>query len=571
MAKKIFFIFIDYLIIPGIIILITYEPNFLTGYIDHLETGQYLTCINGIFQGKVPYKDFFTLFGPLSVYLPAFLMLFLGKTISTLRIFFYFTTILSLIILYLVSRIVIKRRFFTYLVAFLAVTEIYHPFWASQWVWFKMGLGLLCIGLALLYRKKGHRFYIFLSGLTCAISLLYSAEVGVFAIIAICATILLVPRDTNRLKYATMSYLLLGIGFCSIMLPFFIYMASKSALIDYLYTTFYVFPFLHAKMWGHPNSLSLISLLYDNSNYSSLYNIIVSDLFKVHMPMFLYAGCFAYILISLVRRNREYNFFSITLLSFYGGLLYISSFRAIEGPQFQISIAPFIILCGVFLEKTFELYLQTNKRQSSRNTLEKKATKRTVTLLFILSIFIFSTFYVVASRKRYYASLEKWIHYQILKKYLVPHYLGPLVKNRMDLVPLELERAGKIYIPRGQAAEIYAVTDFIVKNTKNEEIVFCFPEHGIYNFLANRPPLSRFYIAGFAQTTPRWRNELFDELQTKRPRIIIRGNRLSNLAMSIDSKAEILPEITEYINKHYTLLKRIYGINIFKLKEKSEQ
>lgn len=573
MSKKIFFIFIDYFIIPLVIFLIAFEPNFLDGYIDHLEAGQYLVCINGIFHSKVPYKDFLTIFGPLSVYLPAYAMLFLGKTLACLNIYFHITTILSFIILYLVASLVIKRRFFTYLVAFLALTEMYHPFWSTRWLWLKMGLGLLSIALALLYYKKNRGLYIYLSGTICALSLLYSTEIGVFTTLSICAAILLVPNDTNakRFKYIVFSYLLFGCGFLSIIAPFFIYMALKSALGEYLYTAFYVLPFLYPKMWRHPHSLNLIPVFYDGSDYSNIYNILVSDFFKVHLPMFLYAGFLAYILISLKRKAKGYDIFGITLLSIYGLFLYISAFRAIEGPQFQISIAPFIILCGIFLEKTFKLYLQTRNAILPRSEHAKEATKRHLILLCVLFIFIFSTFYIIASRKRYYGTLPNWFNYQIFKKYLVPHYLGPIPKNRLDLVSLELERAGKTYIPRNQADEISAVTNFIIRNTRDNEIVFCFPEQGIYNFLADRTPLSRFYIAGFAHTTSDWRNELFNELKTKRPRLIIRSNKLSNLAMSIESKKEILPEITEYIDKHYTFIKRIYGIDVFTPKEGDER
>ena len=108
--------------------------------------------------------------------------------------------------------------------------------------------------------------------------------------------------------------------------------------------------------------------------------------------------------------------------------------------------------------------------------------------------------------------------------------------------------------------------NFIVKNTEQNEPIFTFPEHGIYNFFADRPAIGRFPIAGFAWTTKEYASELLQTLKDKKPRYIIFGKRLSNLAMSIGRKEELLPEVSRFVKENYILVRSFNTVDIYFLK-----
>ncbi|MCM8781766.1 MAG: hypothetical protein NC828_01765 [Candidatus Omnitrophica bacterium] len=90
----------------------------------------------------------------------------------------------------------------------------------------------------------------------------------------------------------------------------------------------------------------------------------------------------------------------------------------------------------------------------------------------------------------------------------MPTYMGAIPFSKLKLTSLKIDRAKDIISPSEQAQEIEGVTRYIISVTKPKEVVFTFPEHGMYNFFANRPCLDRFNIAGLAWTTMEWRQEL---------------------------------------------------------------
>ena len=136
----------------------------------------------------------------------------------------------------------------------------------------------------------------------------------------------------------------------------------------------------------------------------------------------------------------------------------------------------------------------------------------------------------------------------------------------MELVKVPVERIGPILVEKNQAKEIESVTKYIISNTSKNEPVFAFPEHSLYNFLADRPAVSRFYIAAYAHTMDEWKTELLTELQSHPPRYIIYSHQLSNLAKAIGRKTELLPEVIEFISENYVIEKNFSNISIYRKK-----
>jgi hypothetical protein len=136
----------------------------------------------------------------------------------------------------------------------------------------------------------------------------------------------------------------------------------------------------------------------------------------------------------------------------------------------------------------------------------------------------------------------------------------------VHLFALEIERARGILVPRYQKEDIDGVTQYIIKNTKTNESVFTFPEHGIFNFFTDRPVVGRFPIASLAWVNKEYRIEILKGLYETKPRYVILGKVLSNTAKAIGSKEELLPEISGFIKRNYILVRSFNTIDIYHLK-----
>lgn len=540
---------VDGFLIPAFMMGLMFEPNLLHGWVDYLEAGQYLGPINRILHGGTPYVDGFTQHGPLSLYLPAALMVFFGKTIAVLRAYFHASNILGLLAAYGVGCLVCKNRFFRTLLALLLVVEAFHPFWSTRWGGLRVGISLLTLGGLIQYAKTGSRRTIGLAGFLTGLGLLYSTEVGIFSLMTAAALFFGMKRGRTGaprglLRDAT-TYLA---GWGMAMLPMLVFLAAQGAWVAYIKTAWWILPTQSPAVWSQVENIPSLASAFRQA--PNLLSVIASDTFKIYLPSLLYPVFGASLLTKLGRQRQvTSDDLVVGLLIFNGLLLYVASFRAILSTQFQMAaLPPLIILSVLFLEKLY--------RRVRQSVVEWKETKRPPRLPALLAagVLMLSTAYFVGSGKRYYGSLRGWFLYQRYKPNLIASYLAPRWPKPGSLAPLQCKRGGGIRVPAGQAEEIDGVTAFIKKHTAAGETVFAFPEHGIFNFLADRPGLSRFDIAGLAWTTPAWRTELLKELQTHPPRYAVVGRRLSNLALSIHRKEELLPEVRQYLVKHYRIV-----------------
>ncbi|NQU95954.1 MAG: SEC-C domain-containing protein [Candidatus Omnitrophica bacterium] len=562
LVSTVFKIF-GYVIIPLLIIMLLREPNFLNGFIDHLEMGQYLSSVNGIFEGKTPYKDFFTLFGAFQLYAITFFMFLFGKTIAVLKTFFYIGYILSFLAIYILARNVYKNRFFMYFIPLICLVEVSHPFWATSWDYGRMGLGLLIITFLIKFLAKENVKFLLIAGTVSCFALFYSIDVGAFSMISATFFILIwsisqkIKNPIAFIKHLFRNITYYGLGVLLIMLPFFAFLYYRGALSPYLKTTFYIIPKYHMEVWGQ----SIVQFPWESINSLPQFFLLAkSMIFKMYLPVLLYTLIFIYLILSFFMKKWGKDKMVMLILLVYGVLVYKASFRAISGPQFQVALPPLIILIGLFLERMANSLAAIYKQKEITWTLSKGIPLKAISsVLLILLCF----FYFLVSEKRYYGTLHGWIQHQTLKKYISSGYTKPLLISSLNLVRPRIERSGNIMILPQQAGKMEKVVSYLEENTEENEEVFTFPEHGLYNFLADRPAFSRFYIAGFAWTTPEWRSELLNELARKKPKVVVYCTRLSNMAKSINRSKELLPEVSEFIVNNYHVSRKFYDIIIY--------
>ena len=558
---RVFLKILDFVIVPLLIGVFLYEPNLLKGGVDFLETGRYLGVIQCILDGKVPHKDFMFPYGMFQIYGILGLMLILGKTLASMKIYFYSVYILSFFMIYILVRSVIKNRFLSYFLMFVCVLEISHPFWSAFWDYGRMGMGILGIILLIRFIRTGSVKYLFVAGTVSGFSVFYGLEVGIFLIITAYIAVLsfsisMIKADLQRTKKTLFrNFVYYNLGIALFLIPVFAVMLNSGALGNYLQTMFYIIPKYYVRTWAQP---------VVRQDFHSLIDIVpffMSAANKIYIPALVYIGSFAYLIFSIIRKRWNKNQMIVLVLSIFGVLLYKVSFRAVSGPQFQAALPPVIILIGILSDKAI-IRLKEYKKSflSAQLTDEQK-----ITVAFSVIFLGVALSYFLLSEKIYYGSLSRWLNYQFNKGDFISEHRKPIPLNSVDLVKSGVGRLGNVEIMAEHENKIKEVVDYLRENTRQDEAIFTFPEHGLYNFLADRPVSGRFPIAGLAWTYPGWRDEILSDLKSQKPRIIVYSTKLSNLAKSIRRKEELLPEVSKYILKNYREVKKVDDAFILKL------
>lgn len=542
--------FLDYIIIPSLIIFIVFQRNFMHGFIDYLEEGKELACINELFYGKIPHKDMFTLFGPLNVYLGAFSMLVFGKSLAALRGYFYFGNIITLVTGYFIGRRLCGFRFFAYAIAFALIVETFHPFWATRWGGLRFGFGLAAILCAINFFKEEKNLWAFLSGIFVAVTFLTTMDTGILSLVAISSALCFYVAfnfkkfKTFKLKGITLFF----VGILVILVPFVFYFVFKGAFLPYVNMLTAIAKY-HLRLCAQ-GRINLWASLRPTQVFT--FN------FKYIFLILLYIYSIIYLILSIFKKRLYWKHYCILCLSIYGILMYKTAMRVIQGPQFQMALQPAIILGFIFLEDIFKQILILKQHITIKGNLIK--------FMALMLIFILMLCFAVFSEKRFYRDLKEWFWYQRRKDHMMPVYGVAIPFPQLRLSTLKIERAKGIVVPLKQAEDIEAVTRYITSITQPNEAIFTFPEQGIFNFFADRPVVGKFPIASLALINKEYQLELIQSLKQKRPKYVILGKRLSNLAMAIDSKEELFPEITKFIKEHYVLLRSFHTIDIYSLK-----
>ena len=572
---------LDYAILPIIIFLIAYDPNFSHGTIVSMDEGAHLAWINGILQGKVPYRDMYIGYGPFLEYLPALLMKIFRPTIVVLRAYWHFGTIFTLILGYFLSRAVIRTRFFVYLATWLLIAMTIIPSWTSRWGGIRVGTGLVVLLCLIAYMKRRSKIWLYFGGLATAFSILTSPEIGIFAFIA--AMTFLIGLNFAKKSFRSKIYLrelfLYLAGMVTIFLAFIIYYLSVNAFLDYLKINFIDFPFKLAKTatYTYPflplleffqyvlNTLKYfwISPEVRDNTFHIIFTLILSRTFLLYLVFGIYIISAIYLTVKIVR--KKFNFIELTILTLvvFGFPLLKAGMRAFGGIQFNYALTPVVILSSLLLEK---VALKTEK---AINAIKDASWNYKLLYLFKSSLFllilILSFTYIIISTKATGNALFKLKQFGPKEKILFEE--KQFGNKSFQIKSLDIERGGGIFLPAKQAKIITEVVDFISKNTKSDEPIFTFPHEGHYYFLADRRGATRFDTAVAACISPEYSLEVINDLERYKPRYIV---YVTDSYMFPDynpiSNEERIPQIVSYIKRNYQIEKEFKGTLIMKRK-----
>lgn len=516
----------------AVMVLLMYDPNFADGGFNHAETGLYLGNIHALFQGKVPYRDIFMQFGPLNDYLPALCLKLFGPTLYTLRAYFFFSAILTVLVGWLLARRCLGTRPFWYAAALVLVYEVFNPRWSVYWGGLRHLWGLLVV-LALLgsLESPRPRRWLFLAGLLCALALLTSIEVGLFATAA-AGLFLVIQARHERLPWAGFWRRLLALagGWALVMLPFLAYYSMAGALGEYLRIAFYDVPFNHMAKFGQKH---LIALGPADFAPRSLLAWAFSANCKMYIPFAAFA-LGAWLCLKAWRAGSFGPWHSrVFLLLAYGLPLYLVSFRQFGGPQSQSGFTAPIILGLMLLER---LYVQLRAAPRPAGTWPRAW--RGGALLAALV-------YLLMAQNMVHGGLLGFIGDKRAD-------YARLGRHHPNLTPLEVPGAGGVWTTKKEAAEIIPVVEFLRRHTRPGEPIIVLPEAGAYHFLADRPNPLRFSTTAMAYTTERYQEEIRAQLANNPVRIVVKRNKRSGHAKHAGkTDYDMLPAFYDLIEGHY--------------------
>src|SRR3989338_5762217 len=221
----------DLLIASLFTILITAHPYFLEQKINLFELGLYLPGIDAIHRGLIPYRDFFHLRGPLELYVPAFLMSLFGQNIAVLSSYFYAGTLLTMLIYILIASALLPNRFLFYLFVPVFVSRTFPRVVFTYWGGLRYALGAAALFFMVQFFKTMKRRWIFLAGLASAGGLLISIEIGVCAIAAIAAALMICCLlSLKERKFVLQCCCIYLLGVALVLVPYGLYLIATQSL-----------------------------------------------------------------------------------------------------------------------------------------------------------------------------------------------------------------------------------------------------------------------------------------------------------------------------------------------------
>ncbi len=545
-----------------------FEPNFARGFENYLESGWYASAIQAIFDGKIIYKDFYFLYGPLSCYAPAALMKLLGDSLVVLRAFFLCADFFNFLFLYAICRLVLKNYWISLLAITVAVIEGHHPFWVSRWGGMRLTFAYASVAALVAGAKFKNSKWFHLAGFTAAISFLFGYDLGMLSLLT--AGTFFLWESENRGERA-ISYAMGALTVFGIFAALLVWGGALNGFIE------------------HFRSLGAYRIWAQEFTFGTRSRV------KFFYPLFIYGFSFLMVSVkSLWTKEEHFEKKALFVLSVFGAGLYFYSFRAVQGPQFEAALPVCTIVSFIISIKSYQLLIRERQDTSLPATLGRAAVAAFAQVLgfarsafgrtpwplslrmrlqrgalaLLLSI---SFLFMIFSQKRFYQdNLSGWVHYQFHKaEWMRYPDKGFTRVDSLGLRPVNVAlapRARGLWVAEDQAQEIEQTVQFIQQNTKPGETLFTFPDLGVFNFLCNRPGVGSFTVSGAAWAKPEWQNALLSDLEKVDPQYVLKSAEVSDLALSIGRSDEVLPQVGAYLNERYTLEKKIGTILILRRK-----
>ena len=445
------------------------------------DTGREFLVPDAILQGKIPVKDIFISYFPLSYQINAVLFKIFGSNFDTLRIAGIVSAIAASVFIYLVSRFFTdckKALIITLIIAFTVMFNVSYLFNYVMGISYAFIYAVLSLFISLYfamhYLKEGKFLYLsyFFLGLCFALK----AEF-VFLYLPFLFLPIYKKAGSKKLIFAHL------ISFIPILLSFgalFIKGFNFSDLINYF---IFLKRFLSSKVLAHYNEVVFNTkepILWAKSAINSI---------KLFLMLFL---PFLLFFISDIKKNTiKFGFikiifavFSLILIIF----VFIPNFSACKLYSFLCITALFILYHSI-KHKNFPLVFLT---------LVQLALSIRVNFLYTLN---YSAFLLPAGLLVNIIFLLEFIKNDVFKKVFMTFLLAVSSINILYfLISMKITSLPPVYTERGKIIPGYDIPSktikeilYFMKSVDKDKTVLILPEGAMFNYLADRKTNLKYY------------------------------------------------------------------------------
>jgi len=485
----------DILLLSLLVLLLLWQPSYLHQKLNIYELGLYLPGIDAVSQGQVPFRDFFHLRGPFELYVPALFMKVFGFRVDVLATYFYFGTVLTMLIAVLIAYELIHQRVLLYSFALIIVTRTFPRVVFTCWGGMRYAWGLLAVWCLIRFLKSNRPGWLLAAGCLAATAMLTSIEIGVIVLAAFTAVMAAaMVNNTNVTKWAW-SFLS---GFLIISVPYGIYLLSQNALAPYLQAQWIVVTHMQKTFLQLdripdtiPKFLHAIFFPQDKSFYQMT-------------PMYGYMFFFSLYFWRMFNKKVTALEQAALVVAVYGLISFLTGFRNLWFAEYEMSLQPDKIVLFYLLGQ-FIVWAQ-----------EKFARFKWVGAALLAAVIISSVIYSVGRFKtRFYKS--SWVCQLITRK---DEGKGALI-NGSPVTSIDLPRVGHMIIPVWQAEDLEQLKAFVDEHVPAHEAVWMYSELASLHFILDRPWVGRFPMVTLSWMDEGWFADYAAALERNPPRYAI--------------------------------------------------
>lgn len=505
---------------------------------DPLDEGYLVYGGKIVLEGKILYRDFFTMYSPGFFYLPALLYKIFGLSLVPTRVMLVFFLTATSIVAWYISFSLTRSRLFSFIPSLLITFYggmHYTIFFGYHRTFFGLLALIPLIDVNLMSRKR----LITLSFLS-ALSLLFSSEVGTSALIGILSFLCLYhllslhagPISlTQRWKLLIQDILCFAIGISVFLIPVLLYFASQSALNEMLYDLF-VYPVkVHRLTMGLPYPGITFGLS------QGLLFYLLRGGFTYYLSFLVYPTTLV-ILLRRVYKQKEFahDVLFLSSLLVYGIVLFQSALVRSDFAHLIFCLSPVYIL-GTYLIN-----------MSRERIIKFKGVSFCGDALITLLLFLVSITPVIGEL----ANLK-------------------INDPREGKQFLSLPR-GQVYVEHQWVDSLNQLAEFFEKNGREGESIFVVPYVPLIYFLFNRENPTKYNLLFMVgEDNDRQQKEIIEKLKRSKPRFVIYSHvHLVDgkwVEDSLDGKrfGDYADLLKRYIEEHYRLEKGPTFFQVWKL------
>ncbi|MBK5276301.1 MAG: hypothetical protein JJE30_14810 [Desulfuromonadales bacterium] len=508
-----------------------YEPA--GGWAFLGEEGQFLADAQIILNGGDYARDFFCLYGPLVVYPLAWTMKIFGASVMVGRFYSYGLTLISAVILVTVLNRTIRNRVILISSTLLMGALFIGGGGRTNATLLRVFLGF--VPLLIIYRHAGseRKMPAVAAGTVLGISLLFSQEVGLCALIATGVFLCLEAYTTKAYRRLIKQCGLVAMGCCLVVLPMLGYMYRQGALDRFF-----------ESLYGYPK---LVTLGYGSLPFPSFMQFLADPLTGgVYFPywmigIYLLTAITLLVLLFLGLGNREIHF-RVALLVF-GLLLFRAALGRSDESHFFFALPPALLLTSLMFDDAV--------RGLADCPLKALKTGRRILIgaLLLSLVLLFGT--------------SRVLRENIVNVFTeMRRFPSKFTVQETGVALPHLSRGGTFYDP-ATAADLVKIGNALDRYTKPGDYVLFFPNEAAYYFLFNRSVPTRFVFSYFAITTAQ-RREMVTELEHNKPQYVVYSLdtwRIDDIPEDVQ-----VPEVAGYLREKYSVAEDLGNILILRRK-----